>query len=421
VVHKRGQVQSARKIKHITAVKRGASPRPIDDPKYFDNDGEFAWVRISDVSASDKYLTKTEQRLSILGSSLSVKQYPNDLFLSIAATVGKPIITKIKCCIHDGFVWFPTIKLNREYLYYLFETGFPFQGLGKLGTQLNLNTDTIGDILIAIPPNTEIRSIVEYIDQETSKIDKLVSIKQKQIELLKEKRAAIITRAVTKGLDPNVPMKDTGIEWLVEMPEHWAILQIRRVIKKFVDYRGKTPDKVCSGIPLITAANVKNGLIDFDNCKEYVKFEDYGEWMGRGLPEIGDVLITTEAPLGEVAQINDTNIALAQRIIMLKANKKLITNEYLKYFIMCGAGNAELVTRSTGSTALGIKAWHLREILILIPPLIDQVEITHIIDSETSKIDRLINKIQSSIEKLQEYRTALISAAVTGKIDVRGE
>jgi type I restriction enzyme S subunit len=88
---------------------------------------------------------------------------------------------------------------------------------------------------------------------------------------------------------------------------------------------------------------------------------------------------------------------------------------------MCGAGNAELVTRSTGSTALGIKAWHLREILILIPPLIDQVEITHIIDSETSKIDRLINKIQSSIEKLQEYRTALISAAVTGKIDVRGE
>lgn len=103
------------RIKRLTNIKRGASPRPIDDPKYFDDNGEFAWVRIADVTASERYLESTTQVLSELGSSLSVKRYPGDFFLSIAGTVGKPIITKIKCCIHDGFVWFPNLKANPEY------------------------------------------------------------------------------------------------------------------------------------------------------------------------------------------------------------------------------------------------------------------------------------------------------------------
>jgi type I restriction enzyme S subunit len=191
----------AKKIKRLTAVKRGASPRPIDDPKYFDIDGEFAWVRISDVSASDKYLEETEQQLSSLGSSLSVKQYPGDLFLSIAATVGKPIISKIKCCIHDGFVWFPNLKLNREHLYYIFETGSPFHGLGKLGTQLNLNTDTIGDIFIPLPPTSEIEAIVKYINTEAIRIDSIISKIQSGIEKLKEYRTALISAAVTGKID----------------------------------------------------------------------------------------------------------------------------------------------------------------------------------------------------------------------------
>ena len=145
-------------IKRFAEVKRGASPRPIADQKYFDEDGEFAWVRIADVTASGRYLENTTQRLSELGSQYSVKQYPNDLFISIAGTVGKPIISKIKCCIHDGFVWFDNPTFNKEYLYYIFYAGLPYGGLGKLGTQLNLNTDTIGKIYIPVIPNDELWS-----------------------------------------------------------------------------------------------------------------------------------------------------------------------------------------------------------------------------------------------------------------------
>ena len=131
-------------IKWISPVSRGASPRPIDNPKYFDEDGEFSWVRIADVSASNGVLLETTQKLSELGNSLSVKIYPDELFISIAGTVGKPCISKIKACIHDGFVYFPNLKLNPLFLFWIFEAGVCYGGLGKFGNQLNLNTDTIG-------------------------------------------------------------------------------------------------------------------------------------------------------------------------------------------------------------------------------------------------------------------------------------
>ena len=131
-------------LKRDTVVRRGASPRPIDDPKYFDDGGDYAWVRIADVTEAGMYLERTTQRLSELGSSLSVKLQPGDLFLSIAGSVGKPCIAKIKCCIHDGFVYFPHLSVSSKFLYYCFAAGEAYKGLGKLGTQLNLNTDTVG-------------------------------------------------------------------------------------------------------------------------------------------------------------------------------------------------------------------------------------------------------------------------------------
>lgn len=190
-----------KKIKRLCLVRRGASPRPIDDPVYFDDDGEYAWVRIADVTASERYLERTTQRLSDLGRSKSVPLEPGELFVSIAATVGRPIITKIKCCIHDGFVYFVGLREDREYLYYLFSCGEPYKGLGKLGTQLNLNTDTIGDIYLPIPSPTEQQSIVQFLDRETAKIDALAGKVRDAIDKLTELRTAFISAAVTGKID----------------------------------------------------------------------------------------------------------------------------------------------------------------------------------------------------------------------------
>ncbi len=188
-------------FKRLTVIKRGASPRPIDDPKYFDDDGEYAWVRIADVTASERYLETTTQKLSELGKSLSVPLEPGNLFLSIAGSVGKPIITKIKCCIHDGFVYFPDLKANQEFIYYIFNSGQPYLGLGKFGTQLNLNTETVGGITIGLPPKPEQQIIVDFLDQETKQIDKQKAKIQQAIDRLKEYRTALITNAVTGKID----------------------------------------------------------------------------------------------------------------------------------------------------------------------------------------------------------------------------
>ena len=188
-------------IKRLCYVKRGSSPRPIDDPKYFDEQGEFRWVRISDVSSSERYLEKTTQVLSELGSSLSTKRYPGDIFLSIAGSVGKPIISKIKCCIHDGFVWFDDLNIDSEYLYYIFSLSQCFQGLGKFGTQLNLNTETVGSIKITLMTHFEQQQIVDHLDKETSKIDSTIEKETQRIELLKEYRQSLISEVVTGKVD----------------------------------------------------------------------------------------------------------------------------------------------------------------------------------------------------------------------------
>lgn len=189
------------KIKRLSAVQRGASPRPIDDQKYFDDEGEYGWVRISDVSSSDGILRNTEQKLSVLGSSLSVKIEPTQLFISIAGTVGKPCISAIKACIHDGFVYFPNLKINPWWLFRVFEAGVCYGGLGKLGTQLNLNTDTVGSISIGVPPDQEIESILSFLQITLKKFDGLISEAQRVIDLSLERRSSLISAAVTGQLD----------------------------------------------------------------------------------------------------------------------------------------------------------------------------------------------------------------------------
>ena len=192
---------NVQRIKRLSPVRRGASPRPIDDPIYFDDNGRYGWVRIEDVTRSNGILMETSQYLSELGASLSVKLPPGRLFLSIAGSVGKPCISGRDVCIHDGFVYFPDLDVNTRWMFGIFESGLPFQGLGKMGTQLNLNTQTVGDIFVGTPPADEQQAIADYLDAEAAKIDDLIAHTHEEITLLKELRAATIADAVLGRID----------------------------------------------------------------------------------------------------------------------------------------------------------------------------------------------------------------------------
>lgn len=189
-------------IRRLSPVLRGASPRPIDDPIYFDEEGSRGWVRISDVTRSGGRLAHTEQKLSRLGCSLSVPLEPGDLFLSIAASVGKPCIPEIPVCIHDGFVYFPELWWpTSEWLFRVFELGDCFGGLGKLGTQLNLNTDTVGGIKVWLPPTEHQEALLRELDSALPQLDDLVAHAESLSTVLRERRTALITAAVTGQID----------------------------------------------------------------------------------------------------------------------------------------------------------------------------------------------------------------------------
>lgn len=167
--------------------------------------------------------------------------------------------------------------------------------------------------------------------------------------------------------------------------EEWNQDRLIDILETLIDYRGKTPRKISFGIPLITAKIVKNGRIETPS--EFLPIEDYESWMVRGFPKIGDVLLTTEAPLGEVAQVNDEKIALAQRIVCLRGKKDILDNTFLKYYFLSPKGKAKLKARETGTTVTGIKQSELKEMLIDYPSYNVQKQITSILSSLDEKIE----------------------------------
>jgi type I restriction enzyme S subunit len=384
------------KIKRLSSVKRGASPRPIDNPKYFDDNGEFAWVRIADVTASNKYLLNTTQTLSKLGTSLSVKQYPGDFFVSIAGSVGKPIITKIKCCIHDGFVYFPQLKINKEFIYYLFDAGQLFKGLGKFGTQLNLNTDTIGNIQIPLPPLYEIDIITYFLDHKLEQINHFISNKQRLIELLKEQKTAIINRAVTKGLNPHAPMKPSGIEWLGEIPEHWEIKRIKD-LSFLQSGNNLVSDKIAEiGQYLVYGGNGLRGYFsEYTNEGDYILIGRQGALCGNINYASGKFWATEHAVVVYIK--NSINMKWYGEMLRV-----MNLNQY-----------------SLSAAQPGLSVDRIKRLPLPVPSLQEQKEIAFFIDEKSAKIDLAITKIEKEIELIKEYRTTLISDAVTGKIDVR--
>lgn len=418
----------AKRIKLFSPVKRGASPRPIDDPKYFDENGEYAWVRIADVTASDRYLTDTTQKLSELGASLSVKRDSGDFFLSIAGSVGKPMITKIKCCIHDGFVYFPKLTINPEFLYYIFQTGLPYLGLGKLGTQLNLNTETVGNIFIPIPSDEEIEIIANYLDHKTAQIETLISKKQQFISLLQEERTAVINQAVTKGLDPKVKMKDSGIEWLGEIPEHWEVKKLKYLLKENKDSLKTGPfgshiknsDYIPNGSHKVyTQRNVLDN--EYENGCESISEEKFEELKGFTIYE-GDVLITTRGSIGRCSVFpeNIPTGILHPCLIRIQVNENLSLRNWIVNYINNTSLFYNNVKFNSNSTIIDvIYGYTLKEIFFPTPSIIEQKKILEFLEVKINEIDTLISKSQQEIELLKEYKTALISEVVTGKVDVR--
>jgi type I restriction enzyme S subunit len=195
-----------------------------------------------------------------------------------------------------------------------------------------------------------------------------------------------------------------GIRVAINYPTHWQVTPLDQCIEALIDYRGKSPEKTTSGIPLVTAKIVKDGRISQPH--EFIAVEDYDEWMRRGIPKPGDVVLTTEAPLGEVAQLDERKVALAQRIITLRGKPNILDNDYLKYFLLSDEGQSQLHSRATGTTVSGIRQSELRRIQVVLPPINEQRSIAHILGTLDKKIH--LNRRQN--ETLEAMARALFKS-----------
>lgn len=403
-------------LKWESPVLRGASPRPIDDPIYFDDEGEYAWVRIADVTAAGMYLDKTTQRLSKVGSSLSVKLQPGELLLSIAGSVGKPCITKIKCCIHDGFVYFPRMSCNRKFLYYIFASGEPYKGLGKLGTQLNLNTDTVGSIRIAFPPSDEQQVIARFLDEQTKKIDDLIEAKRDLLALLREKRQTVITHAVTKGLNPDATLKASGIEWLGDVPEHWMVKSLKW---ESPVQRGASPRPIDDPIYFddegeyawVRIADVTAAGMYLEDTTQHLS--DFGASLSVKM-QPGELFLSIAGSVGKPC-ITKIKCCIHDGFVYFP---RLSCNRKFLYYIFA-SGEPYKGLGKLG-TQLNLNTDTVGSIHIAFPPSDEQEQIAEYLDFEMTKFDGLIEAVDGAIKELETLRISLTSAAVTGKIDVRG-
>lgn len=190
-----------KKAKFIANIVRGAILRPVDEPSYFDENGIYTYLNISDVTKSQKYLTNGKLKLSELGSTKSLRIEPNNLLLTASATIGIPIINKIKVCIHDGFIAFKNLRIFNEYLYYLLQNKAIYGELGKSNTQKNIYLDEVKNIFLSIPKYDEQIKIVDYLDIKTSKIDNTIQKIQNKIYLMEEYKKSLIHHVVTGKVD----------------------------------------------------------------------------------------------------------------------------------------------------------------------------------------------------------------------------
>ncbi|MBJ7374400.1 MAG: restriction endonuclease subunit S [Pseudomonas sp.] len=324
----------------------------------------------------------------------------------------------------------PCKGVNTEYLFYRVQEGsymsFCTSSMIGAGGLKRVPTDVINNFKIAAPELFEQIQIARFLDHETARIDALIEEQQRLIQLLKEKRQAVISHAVTKGLDPTVPMKDSGVEWLGKVPAHWNVTRSKFVFRLVSGYAFKSEFFQKNGDGekvLITPGSFDElGKLYFSE-KSTVQYE--GEWQSQFELKVGDlVMVLTDLSykkliLGRAAFVERDDALLNQRIAKVIITPKVKDN-YLWFVINSDVMREQLKLTASGATVFHTSPEKVGDCWMALPPEKEQLEITAFIEKFHFKLDKLIQQVIDTINLLSERRTALISAAVTGKIDVRG-
>jgi len=293
------------------------------------------------------------------------------------------------------------------------------QGASQFG-RWRLPTEAFNQFSLPYPTLSEQARISDFLDQETAKIDGLIEEQRRLIELLKEKRQAVISHAVTKGLNPNAPMKDSGIDELGKVRSHWTVSLLKHVTKNVTDGAHVSPDPENGEYPFVSTVNVVDGTIDFSNAL-LTSADSYASLVAYGCrPQEGDVLFSKDGTIGKTVLVEDeADFVVASSLIIIRPDRSYIVSAFLDFLCQGSAVQGQVTSVSKGAGLPRLSISNLCRVWIAHPPLKEQQQIVDYLRTQIDKFKELIVYAAMAVKFLEERRSALISAAVTGKIDVR--
>ena len=395
--------------------------------------GDIPWVTTGELRERD--ITSTTKNVSeeTIRNFPTLRKYPHGsiVIAMYGATIGRLGVLAVEATTNQACcVMTKSKEINNKYLYYWLQAfRKDIVNLASGGGQPNINQEVVASLKISAPKNSGQHQIVRFLDHETAKIDTLIEKQQQLIKLLKEKRQAVISHAVTKGLNPNAPMRDSGVEWLGEVPEHWVTkVKLSNVSESNRGSFVNGPfgsDLLASelredGVPVVYIRDLKR--TGYKRKSRVCVTTEKAEQLEVCKVKSGDVLISKVGdPPGEacVYPENEADAIITQDVIRIRVDRKVATPFFLTMLLNSDFGQMVINDISVEGTRKRVSLGDFKATRFILPDLNEQKDIVVYVHGQCNKMDNLIARSLDAVDLIRERRTALISAAVTGKIDVR--
>lgn len=412
------------KSKYLVYTYTGNSIKDEDKSKYEDSSNALLYISTKNIDLQLSRLIKTDLLYVKCDDKTFVRANKNDTLMCIeGGSAGKKkVYLNEKVCFVNKLCCFHPYNTYSRYLYFIlqsphYEEEFNFNISGLIG---GVSKSKIDNFYLIKPPIDKQKKIADYLDEKSAKIDKLIELQTTMLEKLKAYKQSVITEAVTKGLNPSAPLKDSGIIYYDMIPSKWGKGKVLNVLSMpITDGPHTTPEFYDEGIPFISAEAIKNGKIDFNLKRGNISKKFYDECSLKYVPQRGDIfMIKSGATTGNVAYV-DTDIIFTiwSPLAVFRCNKGM-NYKFLYYFLQSKGFQQQIQQKWSFGTQQNIGMRILESLLILLPPLSEQQEIAEYLDKKCAKIDELIALKQQKIERLKDYKKSIIYEYVTGKKEV---
>ena len=420
-------------VRRFFKIVNGGTPRSAVEEYW---DGEVVWLTPDDLGQNPGHQVDGGRRMITsagLQSCSAVLCPSGSIVVSTRAPIGHIAITSVDAATNQGCrTLVPHPQVDSTYGYYALKSARPvLESLGQGSTFMELTPANLGSVPFPLPPLDEQRRIAAFLDRETERIDSLIAKKRLLIERLQEYRTALITRTVTRGLppeaaraaglDPSPRLKPSGVEWLGDVPEHWNVKPLRRLLAEPLKYgANEAAEHDDPGHPRYVRIT---DIDDSDSLRDETFRSLPPDVAAPYLLEEGDLLLARSGTVGKSFLYRQAwgQCAYAGYLIRARFHRRVVDSRFVRFFTASHTYWQWLKSAFIQATIQNVSAERYGNLLIPLPPVSEQSAIVSFLDSQTGKVDLLEAQVNAAIERLQEYRSALITAAVTGKIDVRDE